>query len=259
MAKKSLKRPKQTGIAGHQETSQKHWKAPQPEVVEFNNTIYATCEVTPSPNLPRSQPKIFGQILFKQVFPDGVLEVKVNLRGFPAKDRQERAIDVHRYGDLSQGSVTVGPPYNPNGVDRPSRPGDMGNFASEKGVIRLSLDLPEAKLFGAHSILGRSVVVHEKEGHFGMGSDEESQQICGRRLDRSPGKAVEDAVIIGTSMVRHVCANSDKGKVRTHCFPGARVLDVAAQVPEILNGDERVEAVVLHAGANDIRLRQTEV
>ncbi|KAG1953783.1 extracellular superoxide dismutase [Pimephales promelas] len=54
-------------------------EAPQPEVVEFNNTIYATCEVTPSPNLPPSQPKIFGQILFKQVFPDGVLEVKVNL------------------------------------------------------------------------------------------------------------------------------------------------------------------------------------
>ncbi|KAG1924770.1 hypothetical protein F2P79_025944, partial [Pimephales promelas] len=30
-------------------------------------------------------------------------------------------------------------------------------------------------------------------------------------------------------------------------------------VPKILNGDERVGAVVLHAGANDIRLRQTEV
>ncbi|KAG1949142.1 hypothetical protein F2P79_011955 [Pimephales promelas] len=69
----------------------------------------------------------------------------------------------------------------------------------------------------------------------------------------------DDAVIIGTSMVRHCRATSDKGKVRTHCFPGARVLDVAAQVPEILNGDERVGAVVLHAGTNDIRLRQTEV
>ncbi|KAG1934327.1 hypothetical protein F2P79_019937 [Pimephales promelas] len=57
----------------------------------------------------------------------------------------------------------------------------------------------------------------------------------------------DDAVIIGTSMVRHVRATSDKGKVRTLCFPGARVLDVAAQVPEILNGDERVGAVVLHA------------
>ncbi|CAM4723568.1 unnamed protein product [Leuciscus chuanchicus] len=68
-----------------------------------------------------------------------------------------------------------------------------------------------------------------------------------------------DAVIIGTSIVRHVHATSGKGKVCTHCFPGARVLDVAAQVPEILNGDERIGAVVLHAGTNDIRLRQTEV
>ncbi|KAG1925686.1 hypothetical protein F2P79_025346 [Pimephales promelas] len=57
-------------------------------------------------------------------------------------------------------------------------------------------------------------------------------------------------VIMGTSMVRHVCATSGKDKVRTHCFPGAHVLDVAAQVPEILNGDERVGAVVLNVGAN---------
>ncbi|KAG1926332.1 hypothetical protein F2P79_024957 [Pimephales promelas] len=49
----------------------------------------------------------------------------------------------------------------------------------------------------------------------------------------------DDAVIIGTSMVRHVCATSGKGKERTHCFPGVRVLDVTAQVPEILN--ERFE------------------
>ncbi|KAG1934370.1 hypothetical protein F2P79_019962 [Pimephales promelas] len=48
---------------------------------------------------------------------------------------------------------------------------------------------------------------------------------------------------------------ASKDKVRTHCFPGAHVLDVAAQVPEILNGDERVRAVVLNVGANNIRLR----
>ncbi|KAG1963084.1 hypothetical protein F2P79_004992 [Pimephales promelas] len=63
----------------------------------------------------------------------------------------------------------------------------------------------------------------------------------------------DDAVIIGTSMVRHVRATSGKGKVCTHCFPGAHVLDVATQVPEILNGDECVGAVVLNVGANDIR------
>ena len=76
----------------------------------------------------------------------------------------------------------------------------------------------------------------------------------------SPLRETErDAVIIGSSIVRQVHATIGKGKVRTHCFPGARVLDVAAQVPGILNGDERVGAVVLHAGTNDIRLRQTEV
>ncbi|CAM4657524.1 unnamed protein product [Leuciscus chuanchicus] len=34
---------------------------------------------------------------------------------------------------------------------------------------------------------------------------------------------------------------------------------IAARVAEILNDDERVGTVVLHAGVNDIRLRQTEI
>ncbi len=49
--------------------------------------------------------------------------------------------------------------------------------------------------------------------------------------------------------------------MHTHCFPGARVLDVSAQIPTILKDDESiaaVAAVVIHAGANDIKLRQTE-
>ncbi len=35
-----------------------------------------------------------------------------------------------------------------------------------------------------------------------------------------------DAVIVGDSIVRHVRATLADGKVHTHCFPGARVLDV---------------------------------
>ncbi|MCJ8732129.1 hypothetical protein PDJAM_G00207530, partial [Pangasius djambal] len=64
--------------------------------------------------------------------------------------------------------------------------------------------------------------------------------------------------IIGDSIVRHVRATTAKGKVRTCCFPGARVLDVVAQVPAILN-KKNIGAVVLHAGTNDTRLRQTEI
>ncbi|KAI5086521.1 hypothetical protein C0J45_23342, partial [Silurus meridionalis] len=66
-----------------------------------------------------------------------------------------------------------------------------------------------------------------------------------------------DTLILGDSIVRHVRATGDKGKVHTRCFPGARVLDVAAQVPAILN--ENFGAVVFHAGANDTRLRLTEI
>ncbi len=67
-----------------------------------------------------------------------------------------------------------------------------------------------------------------------------------------------DAVIIGDSIVRHVRATLAEGKVRTHCFRGARVLDVSAQIPAILTDDENVAAAVILVGVNDTKLRQTE-
>uniref|UniRef100_A0A9J8AG05 SGNH hydrolase-type esterase domain-containing protein n=1 Tax=Cyprinus carpio carpio TaxID=630221 RepID=A0A9J8AG05_CYPCA len=67
-----------------------------------------------------------------------------------------------------------------------------------------------------------------------------------------------DAVIVGDSIVRHVRATLAKGIVHTHCFPGARVLDVSAQIPTILKADESPRAVVLHTGVNDTTQRQTE-
>ncbi|CAM4599745.1 unnamed protein product [Leuciscus chuanchicus] len=82
-----------------------------------------------------------------------------------------------------------------------------------------------------------------------------------RKLRRTGAQSDKerDAVIIGDSIVRHVHATLGKSKVQSHCFPGARVSEIAARVPEILNDDERVGTVVLHAGVNDIRLRQTEI
>ncbi|KAK3552928.1 hypothetical protein QTP86_028632, partial [Hemibagrus guttatus] len=75
-----------------------------------------------------------------------------------------------------------------------------------------------------------------------------------RDLDPAPLRETEcDAVIIRDSIVRHVRAAVAKGNVHTHCLPG----DVSAQVPAILK--KNIGAVVLHAGTNDIRLRQTEI
>ncbi|KAM9489294.1 uncharacterized protein Hap1MRO34_006011 isoform 1-T1 [Clarias gariepinus] len=70
-------------------------------------------------------------------------------------------------------------------------------------------------------------------------------------------ETAHDALVIGDSIVRHVRATTAKGKAYTRCLPGARVLDVAAQVPAALR--KNIRAVVLHAGTNDIRLRQTEI
>ncbi|KTG31592.1 hypothetical protein cypCar_00044715, partial [Cyprinus carpio] len=122
-------------------------------------TIYGTCESnSPSPNLTTSQPEIVGQ-----------------------------------YGDLSQGCVTAGAHYNPQAVDHPGHPGDLGNFVSEQGVIRKFMRLPEAKLFGGHSVLGRAVVVYEKEDDLGLGSDEES------KLSGNTGERIACCVIGITS------------------------------------------------------------
>ncbi|KAK3565304.1 hypothetical protein QTP86_005482 [Hemibagrus guttatus] len=92
---------------------------------------------------------------------------------------------------------------------------------------------------------------------------EDASQAPGEDLSPSAATCLQDhetecdAVIIGDSIVRHVRAIAAKGKVRTRCLPGARVLDVAAQVSAILK--KNIGAVVLHAGTNDIRLRQTEI
>ncbi len=65
-------------------------------------------------------------------------------------------------------------------------------------------------------------------------------------------------MIIRDSNVRHGRDTLAEGKVHTHCFSGARVLDVSAQIPAILKDDESVAAVVIHVGVIDTKLRQTE-
>ncbi|XP_030636029.1 extracellular superoxide dismutase [Cu-Zn] [Chanos chanos] len=154
------------------------------EVTEFNGTLYATCEVRPVPNLPPNQPEIYGQVLFKQAYPHGTLQVAVNLRGLSDGKQQAHAIHVHRFGDLSDGCITAGPHYNPVAVDHPGHPGDLGNFAFRDGRIRQLLRVPGGTLFGGRSMLGRAVVVHEKEDDMGLGPDEESKRSgnAGKRI-----------------------------------------------------------------------------
>uniref|UniRef100_A0A674DAE3 Superoxide dismutase copper/zinc binding domain-containing protein n=1 Tax=Salmo trutta TaxID=8032 RepID=A0A674DAE3_SALTR len=102
-----------------------------PEVNDLNGTLYATCDVKPSRTLPRGQPKVHGQVLFKQSYPDCQLPIMVYVKGFPNKNlgppiNVESAIHIHRYRDLNESCDSAGPHFNPQGGEPSQLPGRPG-------------------------------------------------------------------------------------------------------------------------------------
>ncbi|XP_066576881.1 extracellular superoxide dismutase [Cu-Zn] isoform X2 [Amia ocellicauda] len=151
--------------------------------------VYAACEMRPSSKLADGSPKVTGQVLFKQQYPDGNLEVLFNLDGLPINDNQSRAIHVHRFGDLSDGCDATAGHFNPDQADHPKHPGDFGNFTPKKGKIRKSSKDSKATLLGPDTVLGRAVVIHEKEDDLGKGGD------AGSLLHGNAGKRLACCVI----------------------------------------------------------------
>ncbi|XP_067832455.1 superoxide dismutase [Cu-Zn]-like [Heptranchias perlo] len=88
---------------------------------------------------------------------------------------------VHTFGDISNGCGSAGPHFNPcnktHGApqDKKRHVGDPGNIeADENGTARFEIEDRLLRLSGKHSILGRTMVVHEKEDDLGKGNDKES-------------------------------------------------------------------------------------
>ena len=81
---------------------------------------------------------------------------------------------IHEFGDInSDDGMSAGGHYNPMGMQH-SMPmsqnrheGDMGNVEADKnGNASLDYVDPMIKLSGEYSIIGRGVIVHEKEDDF---------------------------------------------------------------------------------------------
>lgn len=154
------------------------------EVSQHNGTLYAVCKLKPSSSLAEGLPKVFGQVLFKQDYPEGRLSVLLRISGFPKDGGPEaRAVHIHQYGDLSRGCDSTGGHYNPHGIHHPGHPGDFGNFEPQQGKISAVFE-SEATLFGGLSVMGRAVVIHEKMDDLGRGGDAGSllHGNAGRRL-----------------------------------------------------------------------------
>ena len=85
-------------------------------------------------------------------------------------------------GNLTKGCVTAGAHFNPQGTthggpnDEVRHVGDLGNIeANEDGVGKLEMEDTFMQIVGPdNNIIGRAMVVHEKEDDLGRGGNEDS-------------------------------------------------------------------------------------
>lgn len=95
----------------------------------------------------------------------------------------KHGIHVNVFGDLRQAGVSCGGVFNPFGknhgapADEERRVGSLGNIeVKEDGSVQVSIEDGLVKLIGPHSIIGRSIVIHENEDDLGKGGQELSLQ-----------------------------------------------------------------------------------
>ncbi|XP_073430781.1 extracellular superoxide dismutase [Cu-Zn]-like [Dendrobates tinctorius] len=140
-----------------------------------DNNTYGICNLQPNLKLNASEVKITGQVLFRQLYPNGKLEAHFNVEGFPLNHSEStRAVHIHNFGDLSNGCDSTGGHYNPFSVNHPQHPGDFGNFIVQDGKINQRLTHLHATLFGPYSVFGKSIVAHKMADDLGKGNNKAS-------------------------------------------------------------------------------------
>ncbi|XP_020366739.1 superoxide dismutase [Cu-Zn]-like [Rhincodon typus] len=120
---------------------------------------------------------IFGVVFFKTDVTDCVI-VKGEFTGLPPG---KHGLHIHSFGDLTNDWISAGPHYNPDNEihgapeENNRHAGDLGNVeVNEDGLAKLDMEVQHFHLTGIHSIIGRSLVIHQNEDDLGKGDNEES-------------------------------------------------------------------------------------
>jgi superoxide dismutase, Cu-Zn family len=108
---------------------------------------------------------VSGSITFTQK--DGYLEITGEVKGLTPG---LHGFHIHEFGDCSEDTfMCAGGHFNPDGkkhggpTDSDRHAGDLGNItADDSGKATVNLKDREITLSGAHSVIGRAVVVHAK-------------------------------------------------------------------------------------------------
>ena len=129
--------------------------------------------------------QISGKVEFEDVA-EG-LKVKARVYNAPAG---KHGFHVHETGSCADGGKAAGGHFNPDGVNHGllakdgfahAHAGDMGNIeVASDGTGQLEMVLPQMSLNGKYNVIGRSVILHEKEDDFGQPTGNAGSRIgCG--------------------------------------------------------------------------------
>ncbi|KAL4158655.1 hypothetical protein PRNP1_004431 [Phytophthora ramorum] len=124
---------------------------------------------------------VYGTLVITQAHEDAKSVVTGELKGLTAG---KHALHANVFGDVSQpAGGALGGVFNPFGKnhgapeDEERRVGSLGNVeVAEDGSAKVHVEDKLLKLIGPHSVIGRSLVLHENEDDLGKGGHELSLQ-----------------------------------------------------------------------------------
>uniref|UniRef100_E9RFG1 Superoxide dismutase [Cu-Zn] n=1 Tax=Anguilla japonica TaxID=7937 RepID=E9RFG1_ANGJA len=119
-----------------------------------------------------------GTVFFEQGSDSAPVHVTGQISGLTPG---EHGFHVHVFGDNTNGCISAGPHFNPHNKthggpkDEVRHVGDLGNVtAGDDGVAKIDIKDRMLTLTGPQSIIGRTMVIHEKADDLGKGGNDES-------------------------------------------------------------------------------------
>ncbi|CAH0399974.1 unnamed protein product [Chilo suppressalis] len=123
---------------------------------------------------------VSGTVFFDQQDEKAPVVVSGEIKGL---SKGLHGFHVHEFGDNTNGCTSAGPHFNPLKLEHGApdatvrHVGDLGNVeaAADNGVTKVNIQDCAISLCGAHSIVGRTLVVHADPDDLGRGGHDLSK------------------------------------------------------------------------------------